>query len=314
MSKFKIFLLKLKKPSILLSVIFSILALSVIALTIVWVCLWNTESFFCYIMYVISALSLTYFVYIIVYFAPKIKHNAINLLKKYKFTSELLKSYGYRSVVFAIWSFIINIAFAVVQAVFAILSHSVWYWALAIYYTAISLIRGGLVVVSRKKKRPEIDKAKSYRNCGIYLLFLNLSLVAAIVQMVLANQSFKYAGIMIYIMATYTFYKLGLSIYHLIKAKKQNDFTIQSIKNISFADALVSLLALQTALLQAFSQDYIPYLPNSLSGGAFSMIIIALGIYMIVRGNSTINQLKSKQQENNLNINEQKEEINEQKV
>ena len=133
MSKFKIFLLKLKKPSILLSVIFSILALSVIALTIVWVCLWNAESFFCYIMYVISALSLTYFVYIIVYFAPKIKQNTINLLKKYKFTSELLKSYGYRSVVFAIWSFIINIAFAVVQAVFAILSHSVWYWALAIY-------------------------------------------------------------------------------------------------------------------------------------------------------------------------------------
>ena len=287
---------KLKAPSVLFSILYSIGSILVITATLVLLILGYTYNVFGYVLYAISAIALTYLVYIIVYFAPTIKKAIINTLKKHKFTNELLESYGYRSIIFAIFSFIINIAYAVFQGVIAILSGSIWYGALATYYIAISCIRGGVVAVSRKRKQLgetfTLEKQlKSYRNCGIYLVFLNFALLGAIVQMVLSDQGFKYAGIMIYVMATYAFYKLGMSIYNLFKARSHNDYTIQSIKNISFADALVSILALQTALLYTFSENYQPYLPNSLTGGAVSLAIIAMGIYMIIKGNRELREI-----------------------
>ena len=306
MNKFKELLIKLKTPSVLFSILFSIVAVLVIALTVVLVVLGYDNSILSYILYAISAIALTYLVYIIVYYAPKMKEGVLNTLKKHKFTNELLTSFGYRSVIFAIFSFVINLAYAIFQAVFAILSHSVWYGVLAIYYIALTLIRGGVVVISRKRKKQTKQyslesQVKSYRNCGIYLILLNIALIAAVVQMVIVNQGFEYAGLMIYVMATYTFYKLGLSIYNLVKAKKKKDYIIQTIKNISFADALVSVLALQTAMFQAFSQGYIPTLPNSLTGGAVSVAIIVLGLIMIIGGNKKLKEIK-KEEENEFQI------------
>jgi len=102
---------------------------------------------------------------------------------------------------------------------------------------------------------------------------------------------------MIYVMATYAFWKLGNSIYNIIKARKHNDCTIQSIKNINFADALVSILALQTALLDTFGGDYNPFLPNLLTGVAVSITIIGVGILMIVRGQANLKKINKPKEE-----------------
>jgi len=297
MSKIKEFLAKLESQKAWVKIVNYILAVAIIVFTLVLVCLGYSNNIFAYLLYGIAAIALTYLVIITVFVIPKIKDGIIRTLKKHKFTNELLESYGYRSIIFAICSFIVNIAYAVFQGVIAILSHSIWFGALATYYIAISLIRGGIVAISRKKKNNNEEltlekQVKSYRNCGIYLVLLNFALMGAVVQMVLSDQGFKYAGIMIYVMATYAFYKLGMSIYNLFKAKKHNDYTIQSIRNISFADALVSILALQTALLYAFSENYQPYLPNSLTGGAVSIIIIGMGIFMIVRGQKKLKEIE----------------------
>lgn len=295
MNKLQKFLNKLKTPSITFSIIFSIISLLIIASVIALVCVGLVNNIVTYVLYILSAIALTYLVYIVIYYTPKIKQIIINTLKNHKFTNELLESYGYRSLIFAICSFFINIAYAVFQGVVAILSRSIWYGALATYYIIISLIRGGIIAISRKKQKNNYTlekQLKSYRNCGIYLAILNLTFIAAIVQMALNYQGFKYAGLMIYVMATYTFYKLCMSIYNLIKAKKHNDYTVQSIKNISFADALISILALQTALLQAFAETYEPQLANSLTGSAVSIAIFTISIFMIIKGQLKLKQLQ----------------------
>ena len=303
MNKLKAFLDKVKN-NITLAILLSIISILVIVATIVLLCTGFQTSIVTYCMYALSALGLIYLVYVVIYFTPKIKNSIITILKKYKFTNELLVSFGYRSLILAIFSFLFNTAYAIMQGVIAILSHSIWYGALSTYYLALSLIRGGIVAISRKRKQKGYNitnQVKSYRNCGIYLVLLNFTLSSAIVQMVISNQGFKYAGIMIYVMAIYTFYKLSISIYNLVKARKHDNYMVQSIKNISFADSLVSVLALQTAMLQAFSAEYKPFLPNALTGGAVSLIIITLGIIMILKGNKKLKEL-------------QKEENHEQKI
>lgn len=288
---------KIKSPSKSLAIIGSVLSIAIMAGTVALVVLGKTESVFIYLLYALSATALAFVVWIGVYFTPKVKNTIILELKKHKFTNELLDSYGYRSIIFAICSFIINVAYAGFQGVMAVLSRSVWLGSLAVYYLVISLIRGGIVATSRKRGRAngeftEAKQIRAYRNCGIYLVLLNFALIGAVVQMVAYGGGFKYAGNMIYVMAVYAFYKLGMGIYNIFRAKKCNDYTIQSIKNISFADALVSILGLQTAMLYAFSENYQPRVPNALTGGAVLVLIIAMGIFMIIKGQKELKKIK----------------------
>lgn len=92
-------------------------------------------------------------------------------------------------------------------------------------------------------------RIRVYRTGGILLIVLTLALSAAVVQMVYANRAFEYAGLMIYASAAYAFYKIIMALYNLVKARKQSDFKIRAVRNINFADAAVSVLALQTAMV-----------------------------------------------------------------
>ena len=55
-----------------------------------------------YCLYAIAAISLSYAVYILVRFAPKMKKTAVERLENYKFTRSLMGDYGFRTVIFAI--------------------------------------------------------------------------------------------------------------------------------------------------------------------------------------------------------------------
>ena len=101
--------------------------------------------------------------------------------------------------------------------------------------------------------------------------------------MVYANRAFEYAGLMIYASAAYAFYKIIMALYNLVKARKQSDFKIRAVRNINFAYAAVSVLALQTAMFQAFSPEADVSLYNAVTGGAVCLLIVALGAFMFVQ-------------------------------
>ena len=103
---------------------------------------------------------------------------------------------------------------------------------------------------------------------------------------------FEYAGLMIYVVATFTFYKFILSIYNIFKARKQDDLYIQTIRNINLASALISIVVLQVAMFQAFSPENNTSIANAITGGAISLIILSLGIFMIIKYNKTLESHK----------------------
>ena len=99
---------------------------------------------------------------------------------------------------------------------------------------------------------------------------------------------------MIYAVATYTFYKLVMAITNMIKARKENSILLITLRNISYADALVSLLSLQTALFAAFGQDSGAMIPtmNALTGAGVCLMIFAVGIYMVHKSKNINNRVK----------------------
>lgn len=297
MNKLKELWKKLKSPSA------GIIALTFVLSTVfigfaIYFAVTAPKNVLSYAFYAFSATGLSYSVYLFVLLVPKIKGALVKSIQKNKFTNELLDSFGYRKLVFAIASFILNVLYALAHAVFAVLSRSTWLGALAVYYTALSAIRGGAVSVGGKTRGKTSNEVKfrqinSYIRCGAYLVLLNFALSGALVLTVIQNRGFAYAGILIYVMATYTFFKLTMSIIHIIKLRKSDDFSVKAINNIGFANALVSITALQTAMFAAFSPEVNVRLPNALTGGAVSLLIIALGIYMIISGKSARKKLKS---------------------
>lgn len=104
-----------------------------------------------YILYALSAIELGYFAYtVIVLVVPKIKACAIQLLQRHSFTDNILKSYGFRTLAFAAAGFIVNIAYAVLQAVVGIVARSVWNITIAVFYFVLIVLKG-IVFFLRQK-------------------------------------------------------------------------------------------------------------------------------------------------------------------
>lgn len=239
-----------------------------------------------YVFYALSALSLAYLIYVVICFVPKMKTNITRWAQNYEFTDKLLHDYGYRTVAFGLVTWAVSVAYALFQGTLAVLSHSVWFGALAGYYLVLAFLRGGVILRGRKGETEEeknLLRIRVYRTGGILLIMFTLALSAAVVQMVYANRAFEYAGLMIYASAAYAFYKIIMALYNLVKARKQSDFKIRAVRNINFADAAVSVLALQTAMFQAFSPEADVSLYNAVTGGAVCLLIVALGAFMFVR-------------------------------
>ena len=263
-----------------------------------------------YILFGIAGVSLAYSVFLIIPLFPKMKASITAWMENQEFTYLLLRNFGFRTVIFAIGSFAMSLLFSAFNAYMGIVNRSIWYGALAAFYIALAFIRGGVLTYHGKKigkqqnmQNDEYVKAKVYRNSGIITLILNIALSAAIAQMIFSDAHFTYIGWTIFAYAAYAFYKITMSIISFIRAHKQTDLTVRAIRNINLVDALVSILALQTALLTMFSEEGVNIsLMNTLTGIAVSVISISIGIYMIVSANKKMKELQKEKTNNEQSI------------
>ncbi len=204
----------------------------------------------------------------------------------------------------------LNLIYAVFNGAVGIISHSAWCGSLAAYYMLLCAMRflsvsyakkiyGGKIQIPLKKTKInkgnrqrdaderslEIRAWKVYRNCGVMLSASSIALGGAVIMLVSGQGGRSYPGLMIYAVATYTFYKLTMAIINMVKARKENSLLLTTLRNINYADALVSLLSLQTALFAAFGQDSGQMIPitNALAGAGACIMIFVLGVYMVRR-------------------------------
>lgn len=305
--KVKTFLKKLKNPPVWAQVTTYFVTLLSAAGSLLILLVDFEKSFlvvFAYTLFGIAAISLAYSVYLLARLAPVLKKKIIAWASKYEFTYLLMRNFGFRTIIFTIGSLLTSIAFGVFNGVMGIYYLSLWNGALAVYYLCLAMIRGNVLLYHKRKRKKSIEdfrkeawiRAKHYKDYGIILFLLNLALSSMIAQMVFENKAFQYADWTLYAHAAYTFYKITMSIINLFKARKQDDLTVQAIRNINLADATVSILALQTAMLHTFMTDGRNIaLLNFITGSIVSIIIVSIAVVMIVAG---IKQMKAIKSEN----------------
>ncbi len=191
-----------------------------------------------------------------------------------------------------------NSAYALFQLGLGFYHASFWYDSMAGYYLSLAVMRFFLVEYTRKHRpgenmRLELQK---YRTCGVIFLFLNLALTLMIFFMVYWNRTFVHHEITTIIMAAYTFTAFTAAIVSIVKYRKYNSPVFSASKAIALAAACVSMLTLTSTMLTTFGrsdEQVFRELMLGLLGGAVSIFIITMAIYMIVQSTKKIRTLKS---------------------
>lgn len=203
-----------------------------------------------------------------------------------------LSSYDMRAFVYAICSIVFTCCYVAFGIVVAVKTDSAWLGALVGYHLFLLVARGITVYTSKVKGRADgadekLQQLRAYSYCGLALCLCGFAVLPVIRLTVLDRNSYNYfVDTIVYVtaIAAYTFVKFAVALRNLFKVRRSSDNSLKAIKNVSFADALISLFALQAMMLKELGDSSLGALLDPLLGTAVAAGIAALGVYMTVRG------------------------------
>lgn len=194
----------------------------------------------------------------------------------------------------------INLVYVAINVLSWYLYQSWWFVCLAVYYGIMSLMRFLLVRYVRINDigANRYGELKRSLACSYIMLLLNLFLSGAVLMVVYQNRGYEYHGILIYVMAMYTFYTATHAIINLVKYRSFESPVMSTAKVISMAAALVSMLNLETAMFAEFGADMAKEdqsLMVMLTGAGISITVIVMAVYLIVRCTKEMKKMRSKE-------------------
>lgn len=206
----------------------------------------------------------------------------------------IFKDKQYRRKSIELFSLIFSAVFGILNGILSIISSSIWFLMLSIYYLALALARLGIYYYKRgAREKNNLSSVRLYRNSGIFLLIMNFAIGVAVLQIIFIEKRFNYQGLFIYAVATYAFTKITLAIINISKTRGTRNYTEMSLRSINLIDAGVSVLALQTALINEFSDGTSDIaIMNGITGTVVFLFTLAFGIFMIVKSHKETNRIK----------------------
>ena len=182
-----------------------------------------------------------------------------------------------RTLKLAIASLSFNAAFAVYHLVLGFITSSWWLLTLGSYYLILSLVR--FVVLCFKSKERFI---KTFT--GWMLMILSVPLIGTVILSVVRDRGHKLHMIVMIAMAAYAFTKITLAIIKFIKARRSKSAILLTLRNISLADAFVSMFALQRSMLVSFEgmSEAEIVIMNAALGSAVCIACFLLGLLLLL--------------------------------
>lgn len=278
-------------------VMIALTVISAAALVTVFVKGWE-ESIAAYIVYVLSFYTLCVVTVFLSLVLPK-KYRAIRQ-KVYEnpFGNRYMTDKAFRTKVSLYISLGINLLYVALQGVQWHLFRSWWFVVLAAYYTILSVMRFLLLRYVRANQigSSVLSEWRRSRVCACILMLVNLVLSGAVLLILYADKGFDYPGILIYVMALYTFYSTINAIVQTIRYRRLGSPVMSTAKVIALSAALVSMLNLETAMFSQFGGDMAvdsQRLMIILTGAGISIAINAMSAVLIVKSTHAIERYKN---------------------
>ena len=173
-----------------------------------------------------------------------------------------------------------NVAYSAYNIVFGVLTRSWWLLTVGLYFTILSMVRFA-VILSKNRGR------FITRLTGGMLISLSLPLAATVFLSVIGDRGHKFQIIAMIAIATYAFTKITLATINLIKSRHSASAQMVALRNISFADAFVSIFSLQRSMLVTFDGMTATEITvmNACTGSAVCVIVFLLGLNLLTNKN-----------------------------
>ena len=181
-----------------------------------------------------------------------------------------------KTLKFVLASLVFNMAFATYHLIMGLVTSSWWLLTLGSYYLVLSIVR--FVVLRSKSGERFIAKFT-----GWMLILLSIPLVGTVILSVVRDRGHEWHMIVMIALAAYAFTKITLATIKLIKARRSTSATLITLRNISFADAFVSIFALQRSMLVSFEgmTEAEIVIMNATLGSAVCVIVFLLGVNLL---------------------------------
>ena len=215
-----------------------------------------------------------------------------------KFGNKYMIDAAYRTHFSLYVSLGINLLYVATNLFSGIWYRSVWSITLAAYYIILAVTRFLLLRFANKVGigNDRVKELRRSRLCGMILMTVNLALSGVVILVIVQNKGFEYNGILIYVMAMYTFYITVNSIVSIFKYRKYNSPVMSTAKSIRLAAALVSMLSLTTAMLSQFgAENKTPHFNQIMvgaTGAGVCAIVVTMSVYTIARTNKELKKLR----------------------
>lgn len=199
----------------------------------------------------------------------------------------------FRIVTGAAATLTINLLYGAGHAILGILDGSLWLLVMAAYYILLGTMRFGAVLTEHKHGSERFV----VRFCGGMLMALALVMAAATVISLLQERAVPH-GIVIMLMITiYTFWKMTMAIVHAVQAHQSGTPLTRTIRNITLASALASLMTMQRSMLVSFQGDVTAQgmmILNICTSAAVFLLVFLMGLNMLCEEKGFEKMAKSK--------------------
>lgn len=192
-------------------------------------------------------------------------------------------------------SLAVNLLYAGMNGVSAFLYHSAWFGIFAGYYMILAVMRFLLVRYFHRDRlrRSRLTELRRARVCAGILATVSLVLAGAVPMILYQGRGFEYHGTLIYAMALYVFYITISAVSELIRYRKYNSPILFVSKAVKTAAALVSMLALETAMFSQFGGN--PEEQRAMimaTGAGISLVITAMAVSTCIRSTREIKKIR----------------------
>lgn len=285
---------KLLYPPIWLIILLTII--STVALTAVFM-KGLEENPIAYAIYVLSFYTLTVVCIACAGVFPKYYKSIRQKIYDNKYGNRYMTDPIFKTHINLYRSLIINLLYVGFNLFSGIYYGTAWFMLFAGYYVIMAVMRFLLIRYVNKEGigKNRFKELKRSRLCAFILLSVNLALSGAVLMMVYFERGFEYKGILIYVMAMYTFYITTAAIINMVKYKKFNSPVMSMAKSINLAAALISMLALETAMLSQFGTEMSSENHRIMiiaTGAGISVIIVCIAVYTILKTSKEIKNMK----------------------
>lgn len=187
-----------------------------------------------------------------------------------------------------------NAAYAFGNCMIGFLNHSWWFITVGAYYTVLAITRFSVLRVKRKASGDYDTERFARRITGILLVVLSFCIVGVNIMSAVKDRGTAFHKIVMITIAAYTFTKITISIIGMVKAKYSASPVLKTLRNISLADACVSIYTMQRSMLMSFPgmEAKKILLLNIFTGTAVWLVVLLLGINLI--GGKYTDMAKSK--------------------